>query len=67
MDTHCKTGVSSLSKFQERVRHVKRAKTAGVHIETVLDLRRWASAHALPDQLADLVDNVTYAVPMMYR
>ena len=40
--------VPTVSQYQSFCRHTKSKRVAGVQIEVVLELRQWASQHALP-------------------
>ena len=48
------------------LRRSKLAKTAGVIVDDIGDLRYWAEDHYLPDSLDELEPFTTYAVPYDY-
>jgi len=59
-------GLPSLQQVQDYTKQAKRAKTAGIQVETVHELRQWAYGHALPHRKEDLEPHKVYAVPIDY-
>ena len=50
----CATGVPPLSSLQERKRNMKQSNTAGVQIQTMLELKHYCIPLQLPEELAAL-------------
>ena len=57
-----RAGVPPLVKWQQYSRSVKKARKAGVTVESVQDMNLWAAQHYLPEDWKDVEPFVVYAV-----
>ena len=60
----CIAGVPPHAAYQNAKRKVVKAKTAGVQLETFLDLQRWAAENYLPADREAMEPFKVYAVPL---